>query len=360
MDKESLPPDLRALADDEAKKQDYRMLWSLLQRSPSEEPATADADAFDVDDAWTDLSRALDLDASSPSRNDRAPRAAHRRTRSEDAASRQSGVRRGVWASAAAAAVTVVALGMLALWWMQPVSVATAPGEQAAVTLPDGSTVELNGASRLQYDRGFDRLPLVQADARTVTLRGEGFFQVRSGNRPFRVQTENAMVEVLGTAFNVRAGASAERPSTEVTLEEGRVRVSRHSPASSSASPSADGAGERDGGKTDGVLLDAPGLLSRVEGAERPTAPAKLDLKYMAAWRTGGFAAQNAPLTDILRDLERQFGADLRLAEGVNPDDTLTLHYARSVQLDDVLRDICVIQGLSYRKTQGGYLIEPS
>jgi transmembrane sensor len=97
-----------------------------------------------------------------------------------------------------------------------------------------------------------------------------------------------------------------------------------------------------------------------VEGAERPTSPAKLDLKYMAAWRSGGFAAQNAPLTDILRDLERQFGADLRLADGVDPDDTLTLHYARSVDLDDVLRDICVIQGLSYRKTQGGYLIEPS
>lgn len=347
MDKESLPPDLRALADDEAKKQDYRTLWSLLHRSSSEE--TAATDAFDVDDAWNELSDGLNLGASSPARDERAPRAGR---------SRKAGVWRGLWASAAVSAATVVVFGALFLWWMQPVSVATAPGEQAAVTLPDGSTVQLNGASRIRYDRGFDRLPFVQADVRAVELRGEGVFQIRSGDRPFRVQTENAVVQVLGTTFSVRAVERSGVPSTEVTLEEGRVRVSGRAGATSSPDPAAS-EDARDN-MPGSVVLDAPGLRSRVEGVQQPTAPTSLDLKYVAAWRTGGFTAQNASLATILRDLERQFGVDLRLADGVDADGTLTLHYARSVQLDDVLRDICVIQGLSYRKTQGGFLIEPS
>jgi len=367
MDKESLPPDLRALADDEAKKEDYRTLWSLLHDPASEDRTSA----FDVDDAWSELSDTLALNASA-SRRDRAPRPAPNRTTRQT-----TGVRRGVWAGVATSVLAVLVAGVLLAWWARPVTVTTSPGQQATTTLPDGSTVALNGASTLTYHRGFDRWPFVDARTRSVELRGEAYFQVEPRDRPFRVESENAVVQVLGTAFTVRALRTGDTPSTDVVLETGRVRLetrpgetrlgetqSRETglqetgPEESGARPEPAADAMPDASAS--VVLDAPGMRSRIVGAGRPVRPGTIDLKYMAAWRTGGFAAQKASLSRILHDLERQFGANLRLADDVERSGTLTLHYARAVDLEDVLRDICVIRGLSYRKTQEGYLLEPS
>jgi len=372
MDKESLPPDLRALADDEAKKEDYRTLWSLLHDPASEDRTSA----FDVDDAWSELSDTLALNASA-SRRDRAPRPAPNRTTRQT-----TGVRRGVWAGVATSVLTVLVAGVLLAWWARPVTVTTSPGQQATTTLPDGSTVALNGASTLTYDRGFDRWPFVDARTRSVELRGEAYFQVEPRDRPFRVESENAVVQVLGTAFTVRALRTGDAPSTDVVLETGRVRVETRpgetrlgETRSQETGPEETGpeetGPEETGGRpepaadampdaSESVVLDAPGMRSRVVGTGRPERPGTIELKYMAAWRTGGFAAQKASLSRILHDLERQFGASLRLADDVERSGTLTLHYARAVDLEDVLRDICVIRGLSYRKTQEGYLLEPS
>lgn len=345
MDKQSLPPDLRDLADDEAKKEDYRMLWSLLTHPAPEERTSS----FDVDDAWSELSDTLDLDATSP-HGDRAPRPSHARQDRES-----SRIRRGVWASAVTSVLAVVVVGALFAWWSRPVTVSTKAGVQEEVTLPDGSVVALNGASTLTYDRGFDRFPFVDAATRSVELRGEAYFQVEHGTAPFQVKSENTVVQVLGTAFTVRALRSGDTPSTDVVLETGRVRLHvrpGQTPSGSETSVSPDPARS--------VVLDTPGARSRVVGAGLPESPGEIDLKYMAAWRTGGFAARNASLNRILVDLERQFGTKLRLSDDVDRSGTLTLHYARSVALEDVLRDICVIQGLSYRKTQQGFLLEPS
>ncbi|NBC87460.1 MAG: iron dicitrate transport regulator FecR [Bacteroidetes bacterium] len=345
MDKKSLPPDLRDLADDEAKKEDYRTLWSLLHHPASEEGSSS----FDVDDAWNELSDTLDLDATSP-HGDRSPRPSKARS-----ARASTGIRRGVWASAVTSVLAVVVVAALFIWWSRPVTVSTKAGVQEQVTLPDGSVVALNGASTLTYDRGFDRLPFLDADTRSVELRGEAYFEVEHGTAPFRVESENAVVQVLGTAFTVRALRSGDTPSTDVVLETGRVRLHLRpgqKTTDSAASDSPDPARS--------VVLDTPGMRSRVVGTSSPESPREIDLKYMAAWRTGGFAAQNESLNRILGDLERQFGTNLRLSDDVDRSGTLTLHYARSVALEDVLRDICVIQGLSYRKTQEGYLLEPS
>jgi len=357
MDKKSLPPDLRALADDKAKKEDYRTLWSLLHDPASEDRTSA----FDVDDAWSELSDTLALNASA-SRSDRAPRPAPNRT-----ARQTTGVRRGVWAGVATSVLAVLLAGVLLAWWARPVTVTTSPGQQATTILPDGSTVALNGASTLTYHRGFERWPFVDARTRSVELRGEAYFQVEPRDRPFRVESENAVVQVLGTAFTVRALRTGDTPSTDVVLETGRVRVETRPGETRSRETGPEETGARPEPAADAmpdasesVVLDAPGMRSRVVGTGRPERPGTIDLKYMAAWRTGGFAAQKASLSRILHDLERQFGASLRLADDVERSGTLTLHYARTVDLEDVLRDISVIRGLSYRKTQEGYLLEPS
>ncbi|MFO7998994.1 MAG: FecR domain-containing protein, partial [Bacteroidales bacterium] len=62
------------------------------------------------------------------------------------------------------------------------------------------------------------------ARQRKVSLEGEAFFDVtRDASQPFIIETEPAIVEVLGTSFNVR---STGENDFELYVEEGKVRVS--------------------------------------------------------------------------------------------------------------------------------------
>src|SRR5262249_2349747 len=92
----------------------------------------------------------------------------------------------------------------------------TAIGEHAAISLPDGSTLELNSGSVAHVD--------YSDAARVIHLeRGEGFFKVAPDKaRPFWVVAGSSWVRALGTAFNVYLRPSGVR----VTVSEGRVKVS--------------------------------------------------------------------------------------------------------------------------------------
>jgi transmembrane sensor len=335
MDTPSLPSPFDEFADGDDEEQDYARIWRLLQRTDEERAAS-----FDVDEEWDQLADRLDLDGADadalPAGDAPARRAEDRAPRSPEASAT---VQRQRWTQVLTVAALVLCLvGGAALWWSQPVSVTAAAGEHTDVTLPDGSTVELNGATTVTYARGFSSLPLVGASARTVRLDGEAFFSVVEGDRPFRVTTPNARVEVLGTEFNVRARPSDGTPETRVAVAAGRVRVAGTAPDAGS------------------VVLDGRGHTSRVTGTNAaPTAPQSTDLKYVQAWRNGGFGLVEASVPAILRELERRFGTSLRLEVPVAETETMTLHYARDVQLEDVLRDVCIVQGLTYRETSQGY-----
>jgi transmembrane sensor len=226
------------------------------------------------------------------------------------------------------------------------VSVRTAAGEQTVVTLPDGSTAELNGGTTLSYPRGFAALPGVAASVRRVALDGEAFFSVTARDRPFRVETANARVEVMGTKFTVQTRTAKGAPETRVVVASGRVRVAAAPDSSAAAS--------------DAVTLATPGQASRVRGTGAPTVPETVELKYVEAWRQGGFAVFDAPLPVILRELERRFGVPLALRVPEAETEPMSLHYAEDARLEAVLRDICFTQNLSFRRTSRGYeLVRP-
>ena len=99
----------------------------------------------------------------------------------------------------------------------------TAFGEHRSITLPDGSTVLLNGNSTLTYTDKW-----VNGEPREVWLDGEGFFKVTKqkslGNRlKFVTHTTGLDITVLGTQFNV----NTRRGNTAVMLVEGRVQLSK-------------------------------------------------------------------------------------------------------------------------------------
>ena len=93
-------------------------------------------------------------------------------------------------------------------------TVITFRGKEDSVSLPDGSTVRINAASRLQTH--------FSKDNRKVDFRGEAYFRVAPGRRPFIVNTPYASIEVLGTEFNVNTYDSGV---TRITLVKGKIRV---------------------------------------------------------------------------------------------------------------------------------------
>ncbi len=327
-------PDALRPPDDEAAR-DYERIWAALHRTDD-----AQAPSYDVDDAWNQLSDRLDLDVEETNDVQEAP--AHSTNDRPARPAERSASTRVRWTALAMAVLALCAVGLGAWWWSQPVSVTTTAGERTTVTLPDGSTVELNGATTLSYARGFRAVPVLGPTRRRVRLDGEAFFSVVEGDRSFRVETPNAQVEVLGTSFNVRTLTDDGPPTTAVTVTSGRVRLRSRS------------ASNREGGGS--VTLSEAGQTSRAVGTSVPSSPTTVNLKYVQAWREGGFAIADAPLPTVLRELERRFGVPLRLRVPAADTEPMTLHYSpENAQLVPVLRDICVIQGLTYRETSRGY-----
>lgn len=141
--------------------------------------------------------------------------------------SRKSKVRRLVYRYAAAAAAVVIA-GLSGVFVEREINynkmtaqtnVLEVPaGQRMSVTLSDGTQVQLNGNTRLEYPVIFSR------KQRNVKLSGEAFFEVKHDERhPFIVETFASKVEVLGTRFNVYADEASEYFST--ALVDGKVKV---------------------------------------------------------------------------------------------------------------------------------------
>lgn len=141
--------------------------------------------------------------------------------------SRKSKVRRLVYRYAAAAAAVVIA-GLSGVFVEREINynkmtaqtnVLEVPaGQRMSVTLSDGTQVQLNGNSRIEYPVIFSR------KQRNVKLSGEAFFEVKHDERhPFIVETFASKVEVLGTRFNVYADEASEYFSA--ALVDGKVKV---------------------------------------------------------------------------------------------------------------------------------------
>ncbi len=120
-------------------------------------------------------------------------------------------------------AATVVILLSVSLWWYAEskdlIEVRTDFGERVTVTLPDQSSVMLNGNSLLTYAPDWD-----EKSGREVWIEGEGFFSIThtKDHQKFIVHAADYLdVEVLGTKFNVKARHSA----SEVLLAEGKVKL---------------------------------------------------------------------------------------------------------------------------------------
>lgn len=105
--------------------------------------------------------------------------------------------------------------------YIKPVAeqiISTQNGSRSKVLLPDGSTVWLNGGSKLYYNYEFS------GRQREVRLDGEAFFNVvKQKGRPFIVHAGKIDIIVHGTEFNVKYYQGDK--NIEATLLHGKIEV---------------------------------------------------------------------------------------------------------------------------------------
>ncbi len=91
-------------------------------------------------------------------------------------------------------------------------------GNTSSLTLPDGSKIYMNSNTIIKYPEQFGK------DSRNMYFKGEAYFEVvNNPDKPFIVNTNNALIKVLGTSFNINT--KTENNELEVFVESGNVQL---------------------------------------------------------------------------------------------------------------------------------------
>lgn len=179
-------------------------------------------------------------------------------------------------------------------------AIETALGEQRSTVLPDGSVVNLNTQSRLEV-RYSDEFRLVEL------MAGEAVFDVaKDASRPFRVRAGPAIVEAIGTQFNVYQ----QRDQTVITVVEGRVSVTN----SKGRALGADANNSSSGSQVDGNSVRlAQGNQTAVSMSGAIAAISAADPGAATAWTSRRLVFDGDSLEIVARELNRYNAKQLRI-----------------------------------------------
>lgn len=203
-------------------------------------------------------------------------------------------------------------------------TLSVADGVQYQLVLPDKSRIWLNTASTLKFPSAF------AANERKVKLSGEAYFEIAKDRRkPFRVNvepneddTDGALVEVLGTHFNINAYKDEETMQT--TLLEGSVRITPISKTSSRR-------------QTKTLVPGQQALITTQKAANKKIDIRKANTKEVMAWKAGLFDFNNADIPTIMRKIARWYHVEV-VYEGTVPHKIFTGTINRSLELQTVLK----------------------
>lgn len=162
----------------------------------------------------------------------------------------------------------------------------TAPGQSTKLQLPDGSKVTLAPSSKLRYEKSFGKV------TRKIELDGLAVFTViNEGQPPFIVGIGGAEARVLGTTFSVRKYISDN--ATKVVVVEGKVEVGSKAVANRLVLTAGEAIDITDKGS---VSIDRDANVASELG-----------------WVSGKLSFRSAPLSDVITEVNRMYGTDIRL-----------------------------------------------
>jgi ferric-dicitrate binding protein FerR (iron transport regulator) len=232
----------------------------------------------------------------------------------------------------AAAAVLVLGFAALIYQFFYPANalqkINAAYGQQESIELPDGSFVQLNSGSEIQFAKNFS------GSARYVKLSGEAYFEVTHDDRPFYVNTGNAQIKVLGTKF----GIWARNEETRVTVREGRVSLRAVEALPETA-----------------VELTA-NQMSLCQNRNAPEQPRAVDADHLLGWREGKIVFEQTPLAEVIAELQRAYNVEITLSNPALGQNTITGSF-QNKPIESVLASICLTLNLQYGRTGEEFFI---
>jgi ferric-dicitrate binding protein FerR (iron transport regulator) len=234
-----------------------------------------------------------------------------------------------------AAAIAALVTGAAAVWQFgirergapatATIIAVTTAGQRDTVTLADGSVAVLAPESRIESHSS--------GRIREVKLSGEAFFDVvADAEHPFRVDAGAAVIEVLGTEFSVRA--RNDTASAVVVVREGRVSL-------------------RARNQSAGVVLGEGEV-----GQAGPDSAFVLDsgAEGWLAWLAGDLQFESAALRDVVAELHRWFGQEVRVADTSLYERKVTGRF-RASSIEQVLDALALALGLRYERDSAGWTI---
>ena len=191
------------------------------------------------------------------------------------------------------------------------------PGVKGQVSLPDGTSVNLNSGSSLKV-----------LGARRVYLDGEGWFDVESDKEhPFYVETPSGIsVKVTGTQFNL---SNYKEEDFKVLLVKGSIE-----------------------------LKSAPkGTPLNVKPSEQVTVRRGMASKEFAnlqekknatAWKEGVLVFDDKPLREAIPMLERWYGVHITVSSPALLDERLTGEFDTET-IQEVMNVLALIHGFTFQ-----------
>lgn len=200
--------------------------------------------------------------------------------------------------------------------------------EQKYLLLPDGTQVWLNAASSLQFPDEF------KSDKREVYLSGEAYFDVKHADKtPFLIHTRNITTTVLGTAFNIRAYTDQKEITVSVTR--GKVKVSRDDKL---------------------VAVLTQGKAVKISNITEQVIQKDVAVEIIAGWQQGNLVYDDAPLEDIVKDMQNVFNTEIKIEDTAVFRLSVTTSFSRDMGAEKALD---ILARLTNKKVvnQNGILI---
>jgi transmembrane sensor len=209
-------------------------------------------------------------------------------------------------------------------------TVATPRGGEYTITLPDGTKVWLNAASSITFPTAF------RGTDRTVTIQGEAFLDVaKNASQPFRVKVRDAIIDVLGTQFNVNA--YHDEPVSRTTLLEGSIRLTK--------------------GAESKILKPGQQVIFR-ERDQTLTLAANADTEQVIAWKNGAFDFRNQDLESVMKQVSRWYNMDIAY-EGRKPAVKILGMMGRDTDLNTLLKSLELTSGVRFKVVTSGSSSKP-
>lgn len=188
-----------------------------------------------------------------------------------------------------------------------------------AVVLSDGSRIELNMNSTLNYPENLKR------GKREVELSGEAFFQVTSRkNSSFIVHTGKSSVQVEGTSFNIRE----ERKKIIVSVLSGEVLFFET------------------GKKNRAISLEKgnQAIYHKTSGSIEKLA---LESENFLFWKTNTLTFRDQPLSQVFSELSNFFNTPIFIVDQAILLDRITTS-CEGQQLQEILNEISLLHDLHF------------